>query len=204
VSLIRRLEQYGLRKIITTPHIMSEYYRNTPEIILNGLDVLKNELAKHQINIEISAAAEYYIDEFFVERIKKGDKLLTISKNLVLVETGFVAKPLMLKEILFDMEMQGYRPILAHPERYQYLMMDRRLLQELLDRDVYFQANLLSFTGFYSKQVKEFAEMLLEKGKIRYLGTDCHNERYLDALQHLSESRVFGKLRRLPFMNHEL
>lgn len=204
VSLVKRLRDYGLRRIITTPHIMSEYYRNTPEIILNGLDLLREELEKQQVNIEISAAAEYYIDEFFVEKVKKGEKLLTFSANQVLVETGFVAKPMMLKEIFFDMEMQGYKPILAHPERYQYLMMDRRLLEDLLDRDIYFQANLLSFTGFYSKQVKEFAEMLLERGKIRYIGTDCHNERYLDALERLPENRIYAKLRRLPLLNHEL
>jgi tyrosine-protein phosphatase YwqE len=93
---------------------------------------------------------------------------------------------------------------LAHPERYQYLMMDKNLLQDLLDRDIYFQANLLSFTGFYSKQVKEFAEMLLEKGKIRFLGTDCHNARYLDALEQLPAHRIYAKLRRLPLLNHEL
>lgn len=204
VALVKRLKDHGLRKIITTPHIMSEYYRNTPEIILAGLETLREELIKQQVAIEISAAAEYYIDEFFLEKIRKGEKLLTIFQNQVLVETGFIAKPLMLKEILFDMEMAGYKPILAHPERYQYLMMDKKLLEELLDRDIYFQANLLSFTGFYSRQVKEFAELLLEKGKIRYLGTDCHNARYLDSLGQLTEHRIYAKLRQLPIMNHAL
>lgn len=204
IALIKRLRDFGLKKIITTPHIMSEYYRNTPEIIESGLEIVRAELAKQGIDIEIKAAAEYYLDESFLDKIRNGKRLLTIHENEVLVETGFISKPLMLKEIFFDMEMQGYKPVLAHPERYQYLLMDKTLLQELLDRDVFFQVNLLSFTGFYSKQVKVFAEMLLEKGKIRYLGTDCHNARYLDMLESLPQSRYYDKIRGMQLLNHNL
>lgn len=204
IALIKRLKGYGYRKLITTPHIMSEFYKNTPEIIQIGLAELRHTLAKEELDMEIHAAAEYYMDEIFLEKVQGGQKLLTISKNYVLVETGFISKPQMLLEILFEMEMQGYKPILAHPERYQYLIQDKKLVSDLIDRDIYFQTNLLSMTGFYSKQIKTFAELLIDEKKVKLLGTDCHNERYLDMLETLPRSKYFDKLKHLELLNQQL
>ena len=204
LSLIRRLKELGLRKLVTTPHVMSEYYRNTPEIIGLGLQELREAIAKEGWDISIDAAAEYYIDEIFLEKVEKGEKLLTLADNLVLVETGFINKPQMLFETLFNLEMQGYKPVLAHPERYQYLIHDKNLQEDLLDRHVYFQVNLLSLTGFYSKAVKEFAERLIEEGKVKFFGTDCHNHRYLDMLESLPKSRYYQKLKSMDLLNHKL
>ncbi|EOZ96671.1 Capsular polysaccharide synthesis enzyme Cap8C [Indibacter alkaliphilus LW1] len=204
IELVKRLHGYGLRKLITTPHIMSEFYRNTPEIIGLGLEDLRLGLAKEGIDIEIHAAAEYYLDEIFLEKVQGGEKLLTVKDNLVLVETGFINRPQMLLEIFFAMEMNGYRPIFAHPERYQYLIQDKKLLSDLFDREIYFQINLLSLTGFYSKPVKSFAEMLVDEGKVRFFGTDCHNHRYLDMLESLPASKYFGKIQQLDLLNRNL
>lgn len=205
LRLLERMQSYGLRKVITTPHIMSEYYRNTPELIQMGLEDLRKAAQNHGLSIQIDAAAEYYMDEIFLEKVKSGEKLLTFGDSNILVETGFINKPQMLLDILFQLEMAGYRPVLAHPERYQYLIADKNLQQELMDRQLAFQVNLLSLTGFYSKQVKDFAEYLLDKGAISFLGTDCHNERYLDMLETLPRNaKVFSKIRQLDLQNHKL
>ncbi|MFN3996794.1 tyrosine-protein phosphatase [Algoriphagus sp.] len=205
IALVKRLMGYGLKKIITTPHIMSEYYRNTPEIIHMGLEDLRNAIKKEGIEIEIDAAAEYYLDEIFLEKVKAGEKLLTFGDNYILVETGFINKPQMLLDIIFHLEMAGYKPILAHPERYQYLISDKKLQEELFERNLLFQVNLLSFTGFYSKQVKEFGEMLVDKGLVALLGTDCHNERYLDMLETLPKhQKIFEKIQHLELINKTL
>jgi tyrosine-protein phosphatase YwqE len=204
VSLIKRLESYGLRKIITTPHIMSEYYRNSPEIIRKGLKKVRLALEKEGVDVQLEAAAEYYIDEIFYEKIEAGEELLTIKDNYVLVETGFINKPQMLLELFFSMEMNGYRPILAHPERYHYLIHDEKLLHDLFDREIYFQINLLSLTGFYSKAVKHFAEMLIDENKVKLMGTDCHNHRYLDMLENLNQSKYYSKIQNLDLLNRTL
>ncbi|MEB2773802.1 CpsB/CapC family capsule biosynthesis tyrosine phosphatase [Algoriphagus sp. D3-2-R+10] len=204
LHLIKRLSGYGLRKIITTPHIMSEYYRNTPEIISMALEDLQRAVKNEGISIEIEAAAEYYIDEIFLEKIQNGDEILTFGDNYILVETGFINKPQMLLEIIFQLEMAGYKPILAHPERYQYLITDKGLLQDLADRKILFQVNLLSLTGFYSKQVKDFGEMLVETGQVRFFGTDCHNPRYLDMMETLPKSKLYSKIKQLDLLNSSL
>lgn len=205
VELIQRLADFGLRKIITTPHIMSEYYRNTPEIIRLGLEDLQKAVKASGIQIEIEAAAEYYMDEIFLEKVKSNEPLLTFGANFILVETGFINKPQMLLDIIFHLEMSGYKPILAHPERYQYLLADKTLQDELIERNLLFQVNLLSLTGFYSKQVKDFGEMLIERNAVALFGTDCHNARYLDMLETLpKQQKIYEKIKNLELINHQL
>jgi protein-tyrosine phosphatase len=204
LELIKRLSSYGLRKIITTPHIMSEYYKNTPEIISMGLEDLRKAVKAEGISIEIEAAAEYYMDEILLEKIKDGERLLTFGENYILVETGFINKPQMLLETMFQLEMSGYKPILAHPERYQYLLADKGLLGDLVDRKILFQVNLLSLTGFYSKPVKDFAESLLERDLVKFLGTDCHNVRYLDMLETLPKHKSYSQIKQVSWMNTSL
>ena len=205
LELVKRLADFGLEKIITTPHIMSEYYRNTPEIIAMGLEDLRKAAKQEGIHIQIEAAAEYYMDEIFLEKVKAGEKLLTFGEDYILVETGFINKPQMLLDIIFHLEMAGYKPILAHPERYQYLIADKNLQEELIDRKLLFQVNLLSLTGFYSKQVKDFGEMLIDRNVVALLGTDCHNSRYLDMLETLPQhQKIYSKIQNLELINPRL
>jgi protein-tyrosine phosphatase len=204
VTLIKELHSFGLKKLIITPHVMSEFYRNTPETILSGLEVLKEALHKEGVDIILGAAAEYYLDEIFYEKIERNDPLLTFGNNMVLVETGFLSKPHILIEAFFKLEMAGYHPVFAHPERYLYLHQDEELLESLAERNISFQLNLLSLTGFYSKQVKKFAEKLIDKGLIKLVGTDCHNFRYVEALRLLSQEKYFHKLNSSNLLNPTL
>lgn len=204
LELIQRLSSYGLKKIITTPHIMSEYYRNTPEIIRMGLEDLRKAVQREGIPVEIDAAAEYYMDEIFLDKVKNGGELLTFGDNYILVETGFINRPQMLLETFFQLEMAGFKPVFAHPERYQYLLADKKLQEDMIERNTIFQINLLSLTGFYSKQVKDFAEVLLEKGNVQFFGTDCHNPRYLDMLETLPKSRNYNRIREKIWKNSSL
>lgn len=204
ISLLQEMSDLGLEKVITTPHIMSEYYKNTPEIILSGLHELRKEAESRGLSIKIDAAAEYYVDDIFLDKVKAGEKLLTFGENYVLIETGFINKPQVLLETIFQLEMAGYKPILAHPERYQYLSMDKKLQSEILDRNILLQVNLLSLTGFYSKPVKDFAERLIDTGNVKFLGSDCHNPRYMEVLKTLSKHQYYSRIKEIPWYNSRL
>lgn len=204
IELIRKLHELGLKKLIMTPHVMSEFYRNTPEVIFEGLERMRCLVAKEGIEIELEAAAEYYMDEIFFEKIEKKEKLLTFGGNKVLVETGFISRPQILIETFFRLEMAGYQPVFAHPERYMYLHHDSGLLDSLADRNVFFQMNLLSLTGYYSKPIKRFAQKLIDRGLIKLVGTDCHNIRYVEALERLPQEKYYYKLMDLNLLNPSL
>lgn len=183
LHLIRELHALGFEKIITTPHVMMDGYRNTSETILRGRDQVREALEKEGLDIEFDAAAEYMLDEGFEVLLKKGD-LLTFGEKCVLFELPFMNEPQMLYQMIFEMKTSGYQPILAHPERYLYMhSTDLSKYEEIRSKGVWLQVNIGSLTGTYSPQVKKTAEKLIEKQMVTFLASDLHNERHLGYLK---------------------
>ena len=174
--------QLGYRKVITTPHVMMDFYKNTSDGIIKGLDNIREKVLKQGLTIDIEAAAEYYCDDFFMEMIKKKD-LLTFGDNYVLFELPFTSEPRMMKDCIFDMQMAGYKPVLAHPERYSFWYHDFEKYIDLIDRGVKLQLNINSLSGQYPPDTKKMAEKLVAKGMISFLGSDCHNMNHI-AMTH--------------------
>jgi tyrosine-protein phosphatase YwqE len=195
LELIKGLHSLGYKKLITTPHVFWELYPNTSEIISDGLTAVRKALLEDEIDIELHAAAEYFIDEHFEAELRNKTPLLPISGNKVLVEFSMVTAPMDLHQVLFDMQIQGYQPVIAHPERYTYLASKKELFDELKNAGCWFQLNLLSLTGYYGKAVQDLAEYLCKKEYYDLAGTDLHHERHLAMLQKLSASASFARLR---------
>lgn len=184
INLIKGMMELGYTKLVTTPHIMWDMYKNTSEIILQKLEVVREAVKTAGLNVEINAAAEYFLDDYVGELIKRNTPLLTISGNMVLVEFSMAYPSHGLKDILFDMQMQNYQPVIAHPERYIYLDQNKEFYEELKDIGCLFQLNLLSLGGYYGKSAQELAQHLIKKGHYDLVGTDLHGFRHLEGLQN--------------------
>ena len=167
LKLIKGFKDIGYKKIITTPHVLWEIYPNTAEKILGKQEEVRKEILKAGIEIEFQAAAEYFIDDHFTEQLRNKIPLLPISGNMVLVEFSMITPPIDLQEVVFEMQMQNYQPVLAHPERYSYLGRKKEMFDQLKDADCLFQLNLLSLSGYYGQGVQELAEYLLNKKKFK-------------------------------------
>lgn len=190
LELIKGFQNLGYKKIITTPHVLWEIYPNTKEIILSKQEEIKKELVNAGIEIEFHAAAEYFIDDHFTDQLKNKIPLLPISGNMILVEFSMVSEPIDLQEVLFEMQMQNYQPVLAHPERYTFLARKKEFYDQLKDAGCFFQLNLLSLSGYYGAGVQELAEYLLKKNYYDFGGTDLHHSRQLSSLQKISPSQM--------------
>ena len=177
INLIREMQKLGFSKVITSPHVISDLYKNSSEIILKGLATVRAELQRQNINMEIDAVAEYYIDYDFEKKIGK-EKFLTFGANYLLVELSFVEAPRNLFEIIFKLQLEGYKVVLAHPERYNYLQM--KDYEDLVNRGVMLQINWLALIGYYSKSIKNKTEDLIAKNMVSFIGTDCHNMHHAD------------------------
>ena len=193
LSLIQALLGMGFRRLITTPHIMSDLYPNTPAVIREQLTAVRKAAKEKGIAVELDAAAEYLMDEGFEALLEEGE-LLTLPGNRVLVEMSFIAPPPKLDQYLFRLQMKGYRPLLAHPERYLFFREDFGRYKEIRDRGCALQLNLLSLTGYYGKPVRDNAVALLKAGLVDFLGTDLHHERHAARLQSALEDREIGRL----------
>jgi protein-tyrosine phosphatase len=173
INCIRQLKEMGFNKIVTTPHIMGGVYPNTPEIINAGLEKLRQALTEAKIDVVIEAAAEYKVDELFEEYLAN-DNLLTFGDNYVLIELSFVAPPVNLEEVIFTMRTKGYKPILAHPERYRYWNDKFHKFEYLKSLGCFLQLNLMSLVGQYGMPSKTIAHKLLNSNLVDFLGTDLH------------------------------
>jgi protein-tyrosine phosphatase len=194
LHLIRGMAELGYKKLITTPHIMWDIYQNTREIIFEKLEPLKTAVKEAGINVEIKAAAEYFLDDHVSGLLKNKERLLTISGNMVLVELSMAFPSLGFKDILFEMHMQGYQPVLAHPERYIYLDQGRIFFDELKTVGCMFQLNILSLGNYYGKSSNDLAQYLIKKEYYDLIGTDLHNAQHLRALQSFVLSAPLKKL----------
>ncbi|MCK4661952.1 MAG: capsular biosynthesis protein [Bacteroidales bacterium] len=193
VEIVKQLHKLGYYKLITTPHIMSDFYKNTPEIINSGLKLLQNEIRKQNISVTIEAAAEYYLDYEFEKKLEK-ENLMTFGKKYILIEISFFNPLDSLHEIIFNLETAGYKPILAHPERYTYWLYDFNKYIELKDRGVLFQINVNSLIGEYSLQAKKIAEKLIENNMVEFLGTDVHFMMHVELMNKLLSNKHLAKL----------
>lgn len=203
-QIIRALMQMGYRRIITTPHVMSDAYRNTPAGIHRKLEELRQYLATKNIDIDISAAAEYYLDETLFRMVETNQTLLTFGEKYLLFETNFITEPFNLKEFIFIATTKGYKLVLAHPERYLYLQNNLSKVQDLLDRGVLMQMNISSLTGYYSKPVQQMAFKLIDNSMVHWLGSDCHHLQQTELIQQARGLRYFRKALTLPLLNNSL
>ncbi len=183
LAMLREFSSLGYKKVITTPHIMSDAYRNTPEIILAGLSQVRVALKTAGIPIEIDAAAEYYVD-FDFERKVEEKKIFTFGNNFVLFELSFMNPPDNLFGVIFKMLTNGYKPILAHPERYNFWHQDFKKYEELVEKGVLLQLNLNSLSGHYGPATQKIAERMIDLNMISFIGSDCHHMGHIEIIRN--------------------
>lgn len=196
----------GYKKVITTPHIMFDFYKNGPENLLPKLETTRAFLKQNTIDIELEVAAEYMIDDGIEKKIEEKN-LLTFGKEkkYVLVELPFMSEPFNFKTVLFQLKIQGYTPVLAHPERYIYYHQRKEKYEELNDEGVLLQLNKLSLIGYYSPQVQKAAEFLIEKNLHDFVGSDAHNIKHATLIKDkVLNSKLYRKACEKELLNNTL
>lgn len=204
LQLLQFFEKQGYEKVITTPHIIQDLYHNSAETIFPVLEQVRQALKEAGSQLKIEAAAEYFIDDRFIEWVETDHPFLTLPGNYILVETGFMNEPVYLREILFQLRLKGYKPILAHPERYMFFQIKPERLEELFHSGVCLQMNLMSLAGYYGKPASDLAKWMIDHEFVHFVGSDCHRLRHLEPLAAAFSSKLFARLRSLPLLNDTL
>ena len=154
----------GVKEVWLTPHIPNE-----PEELRKRFETLTGTITG---TIELHLAAEHMMDGPFSKRLEKGD-IMPFDNEKLLVETSYYTPPMNMGAIIERIKEKGYEPLLAHPERYQY--MDDSDYKMWKQRGVLLQLNLPSLVGAYGPMVQRKAEWLLKEGMYDYSGTDTHS-----------------------------
>jgi len=197
IALLLKMASYGIKNFITTPHVLGSVYPNSSEVIKQKLAAVKKELEKREIKgISIQATAEYMLDGEFSALLDQKD-ILVLKDNYILVEMSYFSAPINLYELLFEIQLKGYKPILAHPERYNFYHTDFKSYYKLKQAGCLFQLNLLSLTDQYGKGVQKTSEKLLKENLYDFVGTDTHHQNHLELLPKVGTKKTLEKIKHL-------
>jgi protein-tyrosine phosphatase len=201
VKLIKSLYELGFSTLYCTPHIFTELYPNSLDTIQPALNETKLAINNANVDVKLGAAAEYMLDDTFYVT----DELLTLPGKYILIEMSYLTESPNIEQVITDLMAEGYKVILAHPERYLYYHINKLRLQRFKEMGVYFQLNLLAVTGNYGKSVKASADYLLDKKMYDFASSDLHHEKHLIALTEvIMDGSLYTKLGDYPFLNKEI
>lgn len=195
-TILKAFQNLGYRKIYTSPHIMGEGYTNTSADLKSRLIELKKEELIQSLDIELELIAEYLLDEQFEEKLKEDD-FLTFSNRHILLEASMNYEFPFVRDYIYQLIKKGYRPIVAHPERYRYIFGEKNYLdlyETMQDWGVQFQLNLFSLVGLYGDQIRKVAEDLINHELITYVSSDIHHPNQLKFFEQLENSIFLTKL----------
>lgn len=196
LAILAEYEKMGFSQVWFTPHIMEDVPNETADLKEN----FESLLTEYKGNMTLKLAAENMIDGLFYERLKNNDVLpIGHRHEMLLVETTVFSAPMDFEDTLRKIRHTGYYPLLAHPERYDYLrsIKDYRKLKDI---GVRFQLNLLSLDGAYGKVAQKKAQDLLSLGMYDHFGSDLHRIGQIERLKSLELSK--SRQRHLGLMNN--
>ncbi|NOQ41230.1 MAG: phosphoesterase [Desulfuromusa sp.] len=197
LAMAQVLVTAGFQEVYCTPHCMHGVYDNTPEQVQSAVAELQQQVDREGILLKLHPGMEYYLDEYFIQKLINAQPLG--ETNLLLIESSVQVDPEQLKNLVFQVARKGYIPLLAHPERYDFLLpqvasvgvfqnikkifshqapevdvTDPSLMVALQQQGCQFQGNLGSFAGQYGNTVKQRARQLQQGKFYRFFGSDGH------------------------------
>ncbi len=206
VALVRELVALGYRKLVATPHIMGDFYRNTPAGVHAALAALTEAITAQGIDVTLECAAEYYLDEWFLPRLTQPDGVLSFGgdQRYILLETSYINESRVLLPAIFELRAAGYQPVIAHPERYKYLHGRLDDAAEWREKGALLQINLNSLAGYYGPSERRAVEQLIDRKLVDFAGTDAHGLKHTSVLANLYATPYLDKLLALPLRNKAL
>lgn len=168
----------GINRVIATPHYMDGVKYKSNEELRIGLEALKKELARAGIPLEVYPGNEAYIKPDLIKDLEEKRVSTLNDSRYVLVELPMNEIPIYVEDLIYNLLVKGYVPIIAHPERYTKICEDPNILYKYISMGALAQLNLPSLEGFYGSRVKNTAEAILKHNMIHFVGTDSHSNRY--------------------------
>ncbi|MBA2175351.1 tyrosine protein phosphatase [Halobacillus locisalis] len=175
IDMARAAVEEGIHTILATPHHMNGAYINAKHDILPRVEELNHRLEREGIELTVLPGQETRINGDMLEGIEVGDVLPLNNTSYVFVEFPFDTVPRYTSQLLFDMQVTGYRPIIVHPERNKRIQEDPDILYSFVKKGSFTQLTAASVTGHFGKSSQKLAHQLIEANLAHLISSDAHN-----------------------------
>lgn len=193
IELLKADMDMGIDRVILTSHVTSETFENTPETLQTAFDTFKEAVKEAGLDVEMHLSAEYRMDDYWQKEYAAGH-IIPMPGDYILLENSFVQELIGSDQMMFDLMCKGYKPILAHPERYPYWAHNRERYEKMHNTNLKFQINILSFTGYFGSSARDTANWLVKNGMVDMLGSDMHNLEHAEIIKDFLRSKEWRKI----------
>ncbi|MGM9803190.1 MAG: tyrosine-protein phosphatase [Muribaculaceae bacterium] len=193
LALIRHEMDLGISRIVFTPHVTANTFENTPQTLAEGFASIKAAVEEAGLDVELFYSAEYRLDDYWMEQ-RKNKCLVPMLGNYLLVENNFQQELLMMDDLMFELQLEGFIPVLAHPERYPYYGFRHDRYRSMHNAGVKFQVNLLSLSGYFGSGARASAVWLIDNNFCDFLGSDMHGEEHALVIKEYLQSKDWSKM----------
>lgn len=193
IELLKADMDMGIDRVILTSHVTSETFENTPETLQTAFETFKEAVKEAGLDVEMHLSAEYRMDDYWQKEYAAGH-IVPMPGNYILLENSFVQELIGSDQMMFDLMCKGYKPILAHPERYPYWAHNRERYEKMHNTNLKFQINILSFTGYFGSSARDTANWLVKNGMVDMLGSDMHNLEHAEIIKDFLRSKEWRKI----------
>jgi protein-tyrosine phosphatase len=184
LEILLQAQQAGFGLVLATPHLMAGVYEHPRSDLAAALAELEPGLQRESPGLKLGIGAEYYLDENFYAWLAQGDVFPLGDGNHVLCELPMLKLPPMAKEFAFRMQIKGFTPVLAHPERYADIVKKPQRIEELVHVGYRVQINLGSLTGMYGRKTRRAAHWMLKNGLVDFAASDAHTPKQAADVYH--------------------
>lgn len=193
IELIKAQMDMGINQIILTPHITKSTFENNPDTIKAAYEVFCKAMETSGLDVKFAVSAEYRHDEFSLAQFGK-DIFIPMPDEHILIENAYQQERLDLDDIIFDLQLKNFTPIMAHPERFPYYTDRKERFKQLHNAGALFQVNLMSFTGYFGRRALSNAEWLLNNDLIDFLGSDIHNMEHVEIIRDFIKTKDYRRI----------
>ena len=174
VEMLRIAARDGTKAILATPHSKDVQEASAHDLVRERVDALGREAEKQGIEIRVLLGMENHLTPDLPELVEQGDGYPINGHNYVLVELPFTLYPIYADNVLFQLQIRGFTPIIAHPERQESIQRDPSIMERLVYRGMLGQITSTSILGKFGPEAKESAHTLLKRGLVHVIASDAH------------------------------
>jgi protein-tyrosine phosphatase len=174
ISMLEHAERCGTRGIVATPHYYRGYFTTEYDEVVRLVDTLREDIGSRGIKIDVYPGQEIFLDKHTVEMYKNGTIRGINNSRYLLVEMPMKDFDNSFLDIVYELRLLGAVPVIAHPERYNYIMENIKNINPFIEEGCLFQINTGSITGIFGKSVQKTARLLVENGLCNFVASDAH------------------------------